>query len=384
MDRKKKVKRKREDKDGDIISRLPDELIHKILSFTDARQAVQTSVLSRRWKLVWTTLPVLNFGSYSQTVPCSVTAEKEFIGHVLLNRNHQSQIKEMNLYVVYPNSLAIREWFRDYAISHNVHSLQIDSCFYHLDPLKLSSYSSRSLEKLKLAMSFEFVNPLEPNMWSLPALKTLDLTSLTYVYNSKLPISYLICLSSLQNLSLDGFDLPESFTLISLTTLRVSRCNLPQAIWKLPALLNLELRDIVYPANMTEFFSALGRLQNLTLLFRHLPIKDCLINCTHQLVSLIIINATTRTCGSIMVFCPKIQNFSSVGIFTITFGASMLENVYVKLREGIRRKVVATSTKWKQYYRRFLFMLPGFGSAKILSLDLETIKVTLYYMYMMI
>ena len=56
----------------------------------------------------------------------------------------------------------------------------------------------------------------------------------------------------------------------------------------------MQVRDIVYPPNMPEFFSAVVRLQNLTLLFCHLPINDFLINCPRQLVDLRIINATTR------------------------------------------------------------------------------------------
>ncbi|XP_074348094.1 uncharacterized protein LOC141686900 isoform X1 [Apium graveolens] len=55
-------------------------------------------------------------------------------------------------------------------------------------------------------------------------------------------------------------------------------------------------------------------------------------------------------------------------------GFKELENVYVKLWERMRCKALSPSTKLKQYYRRFLFMFPAFGSAKILSLDLETIK----------
>ncbi|XP_074347836.1 uncharacterized protein LOC141686684 isoform X3 [Apium graveolens] len=46
----------------DAISRLPDELIHKILSFVDAKVAVQSSILSKRWRFIWPTLPFLNFG----------------------------------------------------------------------------------------------------------------------------------------------------------------------------------------------------------------------------------------------------------------------------------------------------------------------------------
>lgn len=67
---KKKGKMKQEIQDEeDRMSTLADEVIHKILSFTDAKQAVRTSVLSKRWKLIWLTLPFLNFGLYDYSLP---------------------------------------------------------------------------------------------------------------------------------------------------------------------------------------------------------------------------------------------------------------------------------------------------------------------------
>ncbi|KAJ4785553.1 FBD-associated F-box protein [Rhynchospora pubera] len=45
----------------DRISSLPDCLIHLIMSFLTAQDAIQTCVLSKRWKNLWTTLPFLNF-----------------------------------------------------------------------------------------------------------------------------------------------------------------------------------------------------------------------------------------------------------------------------------------------------------------------------------
>lgn len=382
MVRKKKVKIRREDNGGDIISQLPDEMIHKILSFADARLAVQTSLLSRRWKLVWTTLPFLNIGRYGKTIPKNSDDEINFITHFLFKRDDQSQIKELKWAVVYRGSRWLIEPFRDYAISYNVERLEIDSVHYR-DLHNLSSYRSQSLKQLKLAMNIKFVSPLEPVMWSLPALTTLDLTCPTSSKCRKLPLSCLICLSSLQTLRLDDFDLPLSFGLLSLTTLCLARSNLPEGTCNLPALLTLELHDVVYPANMTEFFSELVSLQNLTLFFNQVLIKDCLINCP-QLATLKITNATTRPSGNIMILSPKICNFTSVGIFSITFGLSQLENVYVKLWERTRCKALGPSTKLKQYYRRFLSMFLAFGSAKILRFDLETIKVTLYLIYLMI
>ncbi|KAL6652704.1 hypothetical protein ACP70R_011629 [Stipagrostis hirtigluma subsp. patula] len=44
----------------DRLSSLPDALLHTIMSFLKARQAVQTCVLSRRWVDLWCTMPCLD------------------------------------------------------------------------------------------------------------------------------------------------------------------------------------------------------------------------------------------------------------------------------------------------------------------------------------
>ncbi|KAG5525000.1 hypothetical protein RHGRI_031623 [Rhododendron griersonianum] len=44
---------------GDRISALPDAILHQILSDADVQTAVQTSVLAKRWRYVWTSLPNL-------------------------------------------------------------------------------------------------------------------------------------------------------------------------------------------------------------------------------------------------------------------------------------------------------------------------------------
>ncbi|RZC62463.1 hypothetical protein C5167_024243 [Papaver somniferum] len=50
----------------DRISSLPDSLIHHILSFMYTNHAVQTCALSKRWRYIWTSMPVLKFDSYVQ------------------------------------------------------------------------------------------------------------------------------------------------------------------------------------------------------------------------------------------------------------------------------------------------------------------------------
>ncbi|KAK1279437.1 putative F-box/FBD/LRR-repeat protein [Acorus gramineus] len=45
----------------DRISALPNNLIHRILSFTGTKFAVRTGLLSKRWRSLWTSVPVLDF-----------------------------------------------------------------------------------------------------------------------------------------------------------------------------------------------------------------------------------------------------------------------------------------------------------------------------------
>ncbi|GJN02863.1 hypothetical protein PR202_ga20252 [Eleusine coracana subsp. coracana] len=45
---------------GDRLSSLPDGTLRAIMSFLTARQAVQTCVLSRRWKDLWYSIPCLD------------------------------------------------------------------------------------------------------------------------------------------------------------------------------------------------------------------------------------------------------------------------------------------------------------------------------------
>ncbi|KAL6652721.1 hypothetical protein ACP70R_011646 [Stipagrostis hirtigluma subsp. patula] len=45
---------------GDRLSALPDALLHEIMSLLKARQVVQTSVLSTRWRYLWRSVPCLD------------------------------------------------------------------------------------------------------------------------------------------------------------------------------------------------------------------------------------------------------------------------------------------------------------------------------------
>ncbi|CAJ2662073.1 unnamed protein product [Trifolium pratense] len=89
--------KKQNDKDDDIISKLPDTIIGHILSFVPTKDVVSTSVLSKRWIQSWTLIPKVNLDDrlfYSSKSNKSV-AKKDFINFVyktlLFTQNYSMQ-----------------------------------------------------------------------------------------------------------------------------------------------------------------------------------------------------------------------------------------------------------------------------------------------------
>ncbi|XP_074332203.1 uncharacterized protein LOC141669480 isoform X2 [Apium graveolens] len=374
----------------DRISGLPDELIHRIYSFLDAKEAVQSSALSKRWKLIWTTLPFLRLGLYDHSYPkTDISRFTMFIRHVLSNRNHQSSISKLKMYV--SRKLTVKqsvsrkrfrgcviEKFIQYAISHNVQELDISfgTSFKH-KPYKLSTFSSNFLKKLTLGMQLE-QSISESDFWVLPALTTLQLDyTYTYGVNYKLHESWLTSLPALRTLTLYFWDLSEtSFSLPNLTTLHLDYCKLPRKAWNLPALLTLHLGTWKFsfdmPKKMSDLFFTLVNLQSLTLNLGDESMKgEYFLTCPQLLNLDIWTQYRAPPYGNIVVSAPRLRSFSSLGIFSIKLEVTELENVNMKL-EGWFNYVGPVDTK--KYYQRFTCMFSGLGTAKNLSFDLESIE----------
>ncbi|KAL1810504.1 hypothetical protein ACET3Z_027494 [Daucus carota] len=356
--------------DEDRLSRLPDELIHKILSFVDAKQAVETSILSRRWRLIWTTLPFLSFGPYQNSEAKNVG---KLIRGVLSKRNHDTHVSDLK-FCVYNKGCSEKlfEKFVEYAISHGVQSLNLELSSEY-KPFKLSTFKSTSLNKLTLKVRLQECE-LQSGVWDLPALTTLDLKhACRYKYrsNSWLKDSLFTCLPALTTLSLDDWNLSQlsSFSLPGLTSLCLSRCSLPK-VWDFPNLLILQLDGERVGSNMSDNLSALVNLKNLTLSLTS-NYQETFISCPPQLLNLSIKASFWSYTCNVVVSAPKLCNFTAFGIFTVTVGVPELENVNISLQGWFGNMQL---TRRKQFYRRLTVMLSGLGNAKNLTFDLESIE----------
>ncbi|KAF5782326.1 putative F-box domain, leucine-rich repeat domain superfamily, F-box-like domain superfamily [Helianthus annuus] len=134
--------RKRVSVEGDRLSSLSDDLIHKIMSFVSIKCAVETSVLSPRWRYIWTSMPYLSFSSNDFH---TLRKFSNFVKHVLSSRNNQIEVFYVDLAFRGKVSQAFVKRILDYAFSHNVQQLNVTCLHDKKIELPLSPFSSRSI-----------------------------------------------------------------------------------------------------------------------------------------------------------------------------------------------------------------------------------------------
>ncbi|XP_010418040.1 PREDICTED: F-box/FBD/LRR-repeat protein At5g56420-like [Camelina sativa] len=162
----------------DSFSQLTDDMLIRILSFAPIKDAVATSILSKRWRFLWTLLTRLNFEDRLVLVEdCKLSSD--FIFAVLLL--HKSPVVE-SFHLTRRSecsALQMESWVR-FAVDRFVRDLKID--FEYLSEhcrIRLPSglFRCETLETLELN---RVILSEVPSRVSLPSLKTLRLICLKY------------------------------------------------------------------------------------------------------------------------------------------------------------------------------------------------------------
>uniref|UniRef100_A0A6V7QWU1 F-box domain-containing protein n=1 Tax=Ananas comosus var. bracteatus TaxID=296719 RepID=A0A6V7QWU1_ANACO len=140
-------------KKADCISGLPDHVLHEILACLPTSIAVSTSLLSRRWRTVWTTSPDLSF---------TTGLSPSFVDSALRHRDPAVPLRSFSLatsdYAVSDPARA-RSWI-DYAVNYSA-----------LQHLKLKLVLTDSIPAFR---SFR----LPPAVFRLQHLRRLELVDL--------------------------------------------------------------------------------------------------------------------------------------------------------------------------------------------------------------
>ncbi|ESQ47208.1 hypothetical protein EUTSA_v10028269mg, partial [Eutrema salsugineum] len=168
------------------LSDLPDELLLTILSLLPIEVAVSTSVLSKRWKFLWMSLPKLEYSTRNH--PDSAALGEFIYKHLSLHRAPAIESLRLDL-SPHINPEDIKRWVR-IAVSHNVRELNITYDSDNGNIFPGSFYTCNSLVVLELG----YVTLMDvPSSVCLPSLKTMELECLVYANQESLQRLLSIC-----------------------------------------------------------------------------------------------------------------------------------------------------------------------------------------------
>ncbi|PWA71193.1 F-box domain, Leucine-rich repeat domain, L domain-like protein [Artemisia annua] len=193
--------RMRTDAEGDRLSILPDDLIHKILSFVGIKHAVQTSALSSRCRFIWTSMPSLDFSTEKFS---KLPNFSKFVTHVLTHRDNQIDVSSVKLKFRGKVTQAFVKRILKYAFSHNVQQLTFSCLLENSIEFPLSLFSSQSLKHLTLIGCTKGHSITPRSAWDLPTLTTLHLEHVTlYNDNADTGVDLLVKCTNLKSLTLN-------------------------------------------------------------------------------------------------------------------------------------------------------------------------------------
>ncbi|XP_071707334.1 F-box/LRR-repeat protein 25-like [Rutidosis leptorrhynchoides] len=235
----------------DRLSGLPHELIHQILSPFDTIFVVQTCLLlSPRWKLIWTSMPYLNFSSNGFR---TIDKFSNFVTHVLSHHNHQVQVSSVYLKVYGATSQDFVRKIANYVISHNVQELILD--------IRPNLSHEKPTFRSKTHTFDRCLTPKTP--WDFPALTTLYLDHISLCDDRRESIDLFSKCVNLKNLTLNSVRVEAKVLEIitpRLATLRLVNYDCYNAINVIaPQLENLTIinclmKEFNIPSELSSFY----------------------------------------------------------------------------------------------------------------------------------
>ncbi|GAB2277827.1 hypothetical protein Dimus_012530 [Dionaea muscipula] len=263
----------------DRLSSLSDDVLAHTLSFLDIESAVQTSVLSSRWKYLYMFTTGLN-------IDCSriqLSSHIYDIDRVVMQ--HKANVKKLILWSpFYYGSMEgsiVNSWI-DIAVSRGVEELKLCNDFNYDWAPAGCLFISHTLVVFNLSARGTIL--IIPSSVWLPSLKILHMTRIEFLDSSSMTRLFDGC-PMLQDLSLDSCNLDDgqvyAIRAPMLRCLRIIKCGniyyptwmpkvdslrIPSSVW-LPSLKNLHMTGISFldSCSMIRLFDSCSLLQDLSL-----------------------------------------------------------------------------------------------------------------------
>ncbi|KAH7845150.1 hypothetical protein Vadar_026023 [Vaccinium darrowii] len=232
---------------NDIISSLPVNVLHHILSFLSTKDAIQTSILSTKWEYLWTS--IANIDLKEERYPSRKKEGWSFLDFVerVLSLHDASDIKSLSIESSeLVNSAHVNSWIST-SKRHNIEELNLCLRSEAQVVLPCCLFTCQSLVVLKLLMNGALK---VPSLIQFSNLKTLELSELTFSDDNSTQHLFSSC-PVLQELALVGCRWKNLKTIaICIPTLK--RLTIENRYMELPAGVHGCVTKI-YAANLIHF-----------------------------------------------------------------------------------------------------------------------------------
>lgn len=220
----------------DRISNLPDPILTHILSFLPTKSAVGTTILSKRWKSPFISLPNLDFDDTVSIYRGIVGGDSRqrvsfmnFVDRILMLRGNDLNLERFSLNCVGNYQLTrVDEWIR-IVVGHNVKEINLTLNFREIYKVVQDVYMCRSIEVFRLKWKILVDVPENVSFFSLKVLEFTGVKFSSYESVEKLLLScpvledlvienckwlsgccLSVCGSALKNFSLDSYMYPDT------------------------------------------------------------------------------------------------------------------------------------------------------------------------------
>ncbi|KAI3906714.1 hypothetical protein MKW92_005091, partial [Papaver armeniacum] len=215
----------------DRISELPDALIHHIFSFLEMKYVVQTSVLSRRWRYLWSSLPTIQvvdipFIKAGDSYEVTFNRFINFVDRLLLLRDN-SDIQSLNLVWLtvklhldvigrYDITSRLSTWIMA-AVKHNIQELRLTVFACEIIQLPDCLFTCKSLTKFVFCgAGMEHTGFLLPDTMHFPHLRYLALSGVMLADENTLISKFFSSCPVLESLLLSDCSIHFDFSSLSL------------------------------------------------------------------------------------------------------------------------------------------------------------------------
>ncbi|QCD94880.1 putative FBD-associated F-box protein At5g22720 [Vigna unguiculata] len=231
--------------DKDRLSDMPDFVLLHIMKFMSMKQAVQTCVLSSRWKELWKHLTDLALNSSDFT---NLTHFSKFVSWVISNRDNSISLHSLDLRRKGCIDHELLDRIMVYAVSHDVQQLTIEVNLSVILGFRLhpSMFSCSSLTYLKLSIwAVPWMTQL-PSSLQLPALKSLHLEHVTFTASESDCAEPFSSCHMLDTLVLDRFNLHQGVKFLCICNSNLSSLTIGSTIQEAPYKFALSTPNLRY------------------------------------------------------------------------------------------------------------------------------------------